>query len=273
MGLMKSIFNIVKKPIDVALKQLPIIQRGTLPNLIYVATKAAPIISELITGSKNNYTSKDVENIHNDARSIAVKADLENKDVNLLSVEAASYLAGLTKEFSKLTNELGVSKAELDEYTALYLLERIKCPPQYIEAILRTMRFNRKFKESGLLNDAIETSKLHADNIKNIFDIGREMYSVDYILEELEKDMKPKKIITSEGIDLYNKRHDQLEIILDMTKDANSMKNVKKVANKIDDVMVNDHQKFADDYMLNHFKNIKENSDKDSDDYVFLFGR
>lgn len=272
MGLLKSVFNVIKKPLDMAIKNAPMIG-GTLPKIISVATTVAPIISEIATGYKNNNTISDINSIHDDARSMAVKASMNNQNVDLLSIEGASYLSALTREFSKMANELGLSKYELDEYTALYLLERIKCPPQYIEAILKTLRFNRKVKESGLINDAIETSKIHADNIKNVFNIGRNMYSIDYIIDELEKDMKPKKIITSEGVDLYNKRHDQLEVVVDMTKDVHNIKNLKKVENKIDEIMVNDHQKVADEFMLNHFKQIKENSDVKSDEYIFLYGR
>ena len=273
MGILKSVFNMVKKPLDVAMKMLPIAIGGTLPNIISIATTAAPLISEIIVGRKSDSGLKDIQHIHGDARTMAVKANMDNPDVNILSVEAASYLSGLTKEFSAMVNDLGITKAELDEFTALYILERLNCPVKYTEAILKTLRLNRRIKESGIINDAIETSKLHADNIKNVFNIGREMYSTDYIISELERDMKPKKIITSEGVDLYNKRHDQLEIILDMAKDTGSLKGMKKVENKIDKIMVNDHQKFVNDYMVKHFKLIKEKAEKDSDDYIFLFGR
>lgn len=273
MGLLKSVFNMVKKPLDMAIKQLPIMTRGALPNIISVASMAAPVISEIITGCKNNNASNDARILHEDTRNLSVMANIDDPNINLLAMEATPYLAALTKDYNIMMRELGIDKSELDEYVAIYLLERLNCPPKYAEAIIRTLKLNKKIKESGLLNDAVETSKLHADNIKNIFNIGRDMYSVDFILDSIENDMKPKKIITSEGVDLFNKRHDQLEILLDMTKDVRNNKGIKKIENKIDDIMKDQHQEYANQFMTHYFNTIKENADVNSEEYMFLYGK
>lgn len=275
MGLIKSVFNMVKKPLDMGLKQLPIMMRsgsGVLPNIISLATTVVPMISEIVTGYKNDNAIKEVRALQDDTRTISVMAN-ENNDINLLAMEAVPYIKAMTKDYKIMMNELGIEQSELDEYVALYLLERLKCPPKYIEAIIKTLKLNKKIKESGIINDAIETSRLHVDNIKNVFNIGRELYSTDYILETLESDMKPKKIITSEGADLLTDRYNKVELILDLTKDVTSNKGIKKIEKNIDGIMYNEHEDYANQYMSQYFNTIKENADVTSDEYVFLYGR
>lgn len=275
MGLIKSVFNMVKKPLDMGLKQLPIMMRsgsGVLPNIISLATTVVPMISEIVTGYKNDNAIKEVRALQDDTRTISVMAN-ENNDINLLAMEAVPYIKAMTKDYKIMMNELGLEQSELDEYVALYLLERLKCPPKYIEAIIKTLKLNKKIKESGIINDAIETSRLHVDNIKNVFNIGRELYSTDYILETLESDMKPKKIITSEGADLLTDRYNKVELILDLTKDVTSNKGIKKIEKNIDGIMYNEHEDYANQYMSQYFNTIKENADVTSDEYVFLYGR
>lgn len=268
MGLFSSVFNIIKKPIDIALKAIGK-PTGVVTDILVLAKKVIDM-----SHGKGNSTNI-IKTVNDDARLLAVKNNLDskNKQVDLLTTDGASYISAMTLEFSKMAKELGISKAELDEYTALYILERLKCPPKYVEAIIKTLALQKKIRESGIIKDAMEVSKLHIDNVRGAIQTAKDMCSVDYLMKELDDDMKINKIYTKVGSSVLNEREEKVEQFKKEIKYKNTNKNFNKIMKTANVIFDEGYRDVVDEYYVKHFENIKNNYDASSDERQFLIGR
>ncbi|WP_304576632.1 hypothetical protein [Romboutsia ilealis] len=268
MGLFSSVFNIIKKPIDIALKAIGK-PTGVVTDILTLAKKVIEISHE-----NERYTNT-IKTVNDDARLLTFKNNLDNKNkqVDPLTTDGASYISAMTLELSKLANELGISKVELDEYTALYVLERLNCPPKYVEAIIKTLALQKKLRESGIIKDAIEVSKLHVDNVKGAIQTAKHLCSVDYLMKELDDDMKVNKIYTKVGSSILNDREEKVEQLKKEIKYKNTSKNFNKIMKTANNLFDESYRSVVDEYYIKHFENIKNNYDASSEERQFLVGK
>lgn len=270
MGLFSSVIKLVKKPLDVALKTMTNLTGvGVLTDLVTLAKKV------LNNTCGNDTASRTIKTINEDVRLLTMKnnIDKKNKQVDLLTTEGASYISAMTKEFYKMVSDYGISKTELDEFTAVYILDRLNCPPKYAEAIIKTISLKNKIRESGILKDAVEVSKLHVDNIKDSINIARAETSVDYLMAELNDDMKVNKIYTNVGTDVLIDREGKLEDFKNGIKYKNTKKNFNKIIESADTIFDERYRDVVDEYYVKYFENIKNNYDASSEERQFLIGK
>ncbi len=268
MGLFSSVFNIIKKPIDLVMKTM-VKPKGVLTDLMYLAKK----VIDISHGSGRGEST--IKTINEDARLLTMKNNIDSKNnqVDLLTTDGASYISAMTIEFSKMAKDLGISKAELDEYTAIYILERLNCPPKYAEAIIKTLSLQNKLRETGIIRDAIEVSKLHIDNVKSAIKTARDLCSVDYLVNELDNDMKVNNIYTKAGSNVLNDREEKINQFKKEIKYKNSEKNFNKMNKIVDGIFDEGYRNVVDEYYINHFENIKNNYDASSEERLFLIGK
>lgn len=270
MGIFSSVINIVKKPIDRALKT--IIKPGSVGLLTDIVTLAKKVINET---SGNDISNRTIKTINDDVRLLVMKNNIDkrNKEVDLLSMEGASYISSITKEMYKMVSDIGMTKDELDEFTAIYILERLNCPPKYVESIIKTISLKNKIRDNCILKDALEISKLHIDNIKDTINIAKNESSIDFLITDLDKEMKVNKIYTNVGSDILLDREEKLDEFRNKIKYKNTDKNFNKITESADKIFDESYRSVVDKYYIDYFEKIKNNYDTSSDEYQFLIGR
>lgn len=270
MGLFSSVVNMVKKPIDMVLKN--VIKPGSVGLLTDLVTLAKNVLNDT---SGKDIAYRAIKTINDDVRLLAMKnnIDIKNKEVDLLTVEGASYISAITKEMYKMVADLGITKNELDEFTALYILERLNCPPKYVEAIIKTISLKNKIRENGILKDALEVSKLHVDNIKDTINVAKSESSIDFLITGLDKEMKVNRIYTNVGSDILLDREEKLDEFRNKIKYKNTDKNFNKITKSADKIFDESYRSAVDKYYIDYFEKIKNNYDTSSEEYQFLIGK
>ena len=266
MGLFSSVIKLVKKPIDMVFKTM------SKPTGVGVLTDLVALAKRVLTNTCGKEVSgRSIKTIYEDVRLLTMKnnIDMKNKKVDLLTTEGASYISAMTKEFYKMVKDYGISKNELDEFTAVYILYWLNCPPKYAEAIIRTISLTNKIRECGIIKDAVEVSKLHVDNIKDAVQVAKNESSIDYLINELDNDMKVNIVNTNVGADILLDREEKLESFKNDIQYKNTKKNFNKIMNSADEIFNEDYRDAVDEYYVKYFEKIKNNYDNSSDEYKF----
>lgn len=199
---MKNIFNIIKKPIDMALKVVE--PSGTASAVFKLAMVAAPLL--LKNPIENALKKETLSIINDDTRTIGI---INNKVNNLrndfTTLDAASNIATLSKDICSL--QPNMDKNALDANVAEYVLSQLNCPKEFIEKVVRCFTNNTNY-DNDIISDAINLYGLSAINIKNIISDGIKQYKPT---SEIINDISNELINIDKGLilDISSKILDQ----------------------------------------------------------------